>query len=153
MRRFMLAAGVACAVLLNSHVGAQLNTPNTVGGTTMPGQVVGQYRGQVQPVGQKLPAVAPQVGQPVTANAMQRPFDPNRPFDAFKGTNIDPKSVVAPLVGPNGQQVTPPDALDQLSAKIKAFFVRTPPPERPPFAPGILRRNRERHQQMMWRRD
>ena len=155
MRRFTLAAGVACAVLLNSHVGAQLNTTNTGAdvGTTMPGQTVSTYRGgPVTPVGQRLPAVAPPAGQPITGNAMQRPYDPNRPFDAFKGTNIDPKNVVAPLVGTGGKEFTPPDALDKLSEKIKAFFVRTPPPERPPYAPGITRRARERAQ-MMWRRD
>jgi hypothetical protein len=48
--------------------------------------------------------------------------------------------------------VTPPDALDKLSERIKAFFVKNPPPPKPPYTPGITRRARERHD-MTWRRD
>ncbi|MBN9117675.1 MAG: hypothetical protein J0I06_00640 [Planctomycetes bacterium] len=144
MRRFLLAAGVACAVLLNGPVDAQFNT-------TMPGQVIGSYQGNVVPVGQRLPSAAPQAGQSITANAMQRPYDPNHPYDVFKGTNIDPQNVVAPLVA-DGRQYAPPDALDRLSERIKSFFVSNPPPPRPPYAPGITRRTRERIQHM-WRRD
>lgn len=156
MRRFLIAAGVACAVLLNSHVGAQLNTTSSDPGLSMPGQAVSTYRGgPVAPVGQRLPAAAPPAGQPIAnANAMQRPYDPNRPYDAFKGTNIDPNSVVAPLVGADGLPIGPPDVLDKLSDRIRAFFgTLKPNPPRPPYAPGISRRNRERAQQMMWRRD
>jgi hypothetical protein len=165
MRRFTLAAGIACAILVTSHVGAQNTTApgGTVSGSTsqigsgstlpsMPGQVVGSYTGQAFPVGNKFPNAAPQAGLPITANAMQRPYDPNHPYDVFKGTNIDPKQVLAPLVGPDGKPVQPPDKLDVLSDSIKSFFVRTPPPARPPYAPGITRRTRERIQQM-WRRD
>jgi hypothetical protein len=151
MRRFALLAGVACAAVLVNSAGAQFNSP-TVGGSAMPGQVVGSYSGQVNPVGQRAPAAAPQAGQSITANAMQRPYDPNRPYDAFKGTNIDPKNVIAPLVGPDGKQMQQPDALDKLSEKIRAFFVRNPPPPRPTYAPGVTRRSHERHDQM-WRRD
>jgi hypothetical protein len=166
MRRLTLAAGIACAILLMNHVWAQnatapggtsssTTTTSAPGGTmmpTMPGQVIGGYRGQVFPVGNKLPVAAPQAGMPITANAMQRPYDPSHPFDAFKGTNIDPKQVLAPLVGPDGKQVQPPDALDKLSENIKAFFTRSPPPPRPTYAPGIARRNKERFHRL-WRRD
>ena len=150
MRRLLVAAGIACAIVLTNSAGAQ-NSSNP-GGFSMPGQVVGSYRGQVNPVGNKAPAAAPPAGQSITASATQRPYDPNRPYDMFKGTNIDPNSVVAPLVAPDGKQVTPPDALDRLSAKIKAFFVQTPTPPRPPYAPGISRRTKE-HIQHTWRRD
>jgi hypothetical protein len=147
MRRWVLAAGVACAVMLAHSARAQN------GGPAMPGQVVGSYRGTVNRVGQQVPQAAPAAGQSVTANQFMRPYDPNRPYDMFKGTNIDPKQVLAPLVGPDGRPVEPPDALDKLSDKLKAIFTfgRTTP-ARPPYAPGISRRNRERHQQM-WRRD
>lgn len=155
MRRFLLASGVACAILLTHDAGAQFRTADTsAGSTTMAGgQVVGSYRGQVQPVGQQQPSAAPQAGQNVTANALQRPYDPMRPFDAFKGTTLDPRSVVAPLVGPNGEQLTPPDSLDQISARIKAFFIRpSAAPPRPNYTPGITRRSQERIQRL-WRRD
>jgi hypothetical protein len=141
---------MACAIVLTNSAVAQNTT--TSGGFSMPGQVVGSYRTVVNPVGNRLPAVAPPAGLPITANAMQRPYDPNHPFDMFKGTNIDPKTVIAPLTGPDGQQYSPPDALDKLSAKIKAFFVHNPPPPRPPYAPGITRRSKERIHRM-WRRD
>ncbi len=151
MRRLTLAVGVACAVLLTHSAGAQNNAP-TVSGTTMPGQVVGSYAGTVSPVGQKQPAAAPAAGLPVTSNPLMRPYDPSKPYDVFKGTNIDPKQVLAPLVGPDGRPVQPPDALDKLSDKLKAVFGFGTPPPRPPYAPGISRRNKERIQQM-WRRD
>lgn len=148
MRRFTLAAGVACAVLLTGHVGAQN------GGPAMPGQAVSTYRGgPVTQVGQKAPAAAPQAGQTITGSAGQRPYDPSRPYDAFKGTNLDPNSLVAPLVGPDGKPVGQPDALDILSERIKGIFgLLKPNPPRPNFAPGITRRTKERSQ-MMWRRD
>jgi hypothetical protein len=152
MRRVALAAGVACAVFLAGSAGAQFNTTST--GTTMPGQVVGSYTGTVNPVGQRLPAAAPAAGLPVTSNPLMRPYDPNKPFDAFKGSGIDPKNVIAPLVGPDGRPVEPPDALDKLSAKLKALFTfSSSAPERPPYVPGISRRNKERREQRMWRRD
>jgi hypothetical protein len=157
MRRFMLAAGVACAVLLNSHVGAQLNTSSTNSGAPgMPGQAVSTYRGgPLSQVGQRLPAAAPPIGQPIAnANATQRPYDPNRPYDVFKGTNFDSNSLVAPLVGPDGRPMDPPDVLDKLSDRIRSILgMLKPNPPRPPYVPGISRRNRERAQQALWRRD
>ena len=146
MRRVMLAVGVVCAVGLTGRGTAQNAGPG------MPGQVVGSYTGSVNPIGQRLPSVAPQAGLPVGANQNMRPYDPNRPYDMFKGTNFDPSSLVVPLTGPDGKPVTPPDALDRLSDKIKAFFVKNPPPPPPPYTPGITRRARERND-MRWRRD
>jgi hypothetical protein len=123
------------------------------GSPTMPGQVVGGYTGTVNPVGQKAPAAAPAAGLPITSNPMIRPYDPNNPYAAFQGTNIDPKLVRAPLVGPDGQPIKPPGAMDRLTDQLKALFgVMPSPPQRPPYAPGISRRNKERINHM-WRRD
>ncbi|MFM8272129.1 MAG: hypothetical protein ACKODX_07310 [Gemmata sp.] len=150
MRRAVLAAGVLCAVGLTGRGTAQNSSP--AAGAAMPGRVVGSYSGQVKPVGQQAPAAAPQAGQSVTANAMRRPYDPSRPYDALKGTGLDADSLVAPLVGPDGKPVGQPDALDRLSEKIKAFFTPTAAPPRPPYVPSIGRRTRERNDHM-WRRD
>src|SRR5205823_1262265 len=87
MRRFTVAAGVACAILLTSHAIAQFNSTSassstgTVGGTTMPGQMVSTYRGQVSQVGERAPSAAPQVGQSIAGSGMRRPYDPTRPYD------------------------------------------------------------------------
>lgn len=149
MRRVVLAVGVLCAVVVTGRGTAQNGSP----GIATPGQIVGSFNGPINPVGNKLPSVAPPVGQAITANAQQRPFDPNKPYDAFKGSSFNPDDLVAPLVGPDGKPIEPPDALDRLSDKIKAFFVKTPPPPpRPPYTPGISRRNKERRE-MLWRRD
>jgi len=153
MRRFTLAAGVTCAILLSAEVGAQNGT--TGGGSTMPGQAVSKFRGgQVSQVGQRAPAAAPQVGQTVAGSGVrQQPYDPTRPYDQFKGTNIDPNSLVAPLVGADGKPVGQPDSLDILSERIKAIFgVLKPNPPRPAYAPGVSRRSNERAK-MLWRRD
>lgn len=153
MRRFLIAAGAACAIMLAGHAGAQ----NTGGfGTSMPGQAVSTYRGgPLSPVGTRLPDAAQPVGQPIAnAGATQRPYDPSRPYDMFKGTNIDPNSLVTPLIGADGKPVDPPDVLDKLSDRIRSILgMLKPNPPRPPYAPGISRRNRERAQQQMWRRD
>ena len=149
MRRFTLAAGVGCAIFLSTEVGAQN------GGGAMPGQAVSSYRGgPVSQVGQRAPAAAPQVGQSVGGNGVrQQPYDPSRPYDQFKGTNIDPNSLVAPLIGADGKPVGQPDSLDILSERIKAIFgVLKPNPPRPMFAPGVSRRSNERAK-MQWRRD
>ena len=118
----------------------------------MPGQTVGVYRGQVNPVGTKAPAAAPQAGESIGGPGQSRPYDPTHPYDAFKGTNIDPANVLVPLVGPDGKPITPPDGLDRMSAQIREFFTRTPPPPRPPYTPGITRRTKERAEHL-WRRD
>jgi hypothetical protein len=162
MRRFSLAAASAFAIMLMNHLNAQ-NTTTTSSTTTsfpgsgstlptMPGQVVGSYREQTFPIGNRFPNAAPQAGLPITANGTMRPYDPNNPYSIFKGTNIDPKQVLAPLVGPDGKPMDPPDGLDSISASIKAFFTRHPPPPRPPYTPGITRRTRERIHNL-WRRD
>ncbi len=119
----------------------------------MPGRVVGTSSIKTAPVGKQQPAAAPQAGQSITQNAMQRPYDPNRPYDAFRGTNINPKTVVAPVIGPDGKAIVAPDKLDELSSKIRSLFGLTPAPPRPAYAPGITRRSQERIQSRTWRRD
>lgn len=147
MRRLLVAAGAACAVLAAGHAVAQ--------NVSMPGQVVGSYTGTVTPIGQRQPAAAPPAGQPITSNPLMRPYDPAHPYDAFKGSGLDTNSIVAPLVGADGKPVGPPDALDVLSERIKAVLgMVKPAPPRPPFAPGVLRRNHKRAEnRMLWRRD
>ncbi len=148
MWRFTAAAGVACAVLTADTAFAQY------GGLAMPGQVVGSYSGNVRPAAQRLPAAAPPAGLPITSNPMMRPYDPAHPYDMFKGTNLDASLITAPLVGLDGKPVEPPDALDRLSEKIKSLLApMMPNPPRPPFAPGIIRRKKERIENRMWRRD
>ncbi len=148
MRRVVLAVGVLCAVGVTGRGTAQNGAPNA-----MPGQVVGGYRGQVNPVGKQLPQAAPQAGVPVAENALQRPYDPNKPYDAFKGTGIDPKTVLAPLSAPDGKLIAPPDALDQLSDRIRAIFGgNKAAPPRPAYTPGVTRRGQLRNEHM-WRRD
>jgi hypothetical protein len=150
MRRLTLAAGAACAVVLIGPLGAQNSND-----FTMPGQIVGGYTGSVNPVGTRAPSAAPAAGLPVGQNALQRPYDPNRPYDQFTGTGIDPALLRAPLVGPDGREVAPPGPLSDFLARVKAVFVKNPPPpdRTIPYAPGISRRNRERADQRMWRRD
>lgn len=148
MRRYALAAGVACAL-----VGLPLGAQNPAF-TGMPGEVVGRYTGSVQPVGARAPSAAPPVGTPVGNNVMQRPYDPNRPYDQFIGTGIDPSQIRAPLVGPDGTEFKNPGPLDAFIARLRSVFVKNPPPQRTiQYAPGISRRNRERAEQRMWRRD
>ena len=89
----------------------------------------------------------------VGGNGNGRPYDPTRPYDAFKGSGIDPSTLVAPLIGPDGKPVQPPDALDRMSERIKSFFTGFLPESRPTYTPGIYRRSRERAEQRMWRRD
>ena len=158
MRRGSLAAGAACAVLLTAPVGAQLPSTTAPVNSAMPGLVVSNFNGNsfgtaAPTVGRQFPAAAPQAGQQIGTNPLLRPVDPNRPYDIFKGTNIDVRNVAAPLVGPDGKQYQPPDALDRLSQKIKDFFRLNPPPPRPNYTPGIVRRKKERIEERMWRRD
>ena len=99
-------------------------------------------------------AIEVPAGLPVGQNAHQRPYDHNRPYDQFVGTGIDPSLLRAPLVGPDGREVAPPGPFADFIARVKSVFVKTPPPQRTiPYAPGISRRNRERAEQRMWRRD
>ncbi len=148
MRQLLLAAGALCAAGVLAHATAQ-NQP-------MPGQVVGTTFGSTtfHQVGTQFPQAAPRVGKPVNVpedTPLMRRYDPNRPFDAFKGTNIDPRSIVAPVQGVGDQT-----ALERFYDKVKSAFGITPRGTTPPppnVTPGIFRRNRERARERMWRWD
>jgi hypothetical protein len=123
------------------------------GGPSMPGQIVSKGF-NLKPAGMRLPAAAPQAGTHISS-PLTKPYDPNRPLDVFKGTNIDPKSVVAPVSGVPGTQQ--PDLLDRINSKlgsVTSFFRPSSPVQaRPMITPGIFRRNRERTMQRNWRAD
>lgn len=148
MRHLGVAAAVA---LLAGSAAGQSAAP-----AAMPGQVVGSginLKPVGNPVGQRLPS-RDELKQ--LENPLMRAYDPSKPLDAFKGTGIDPKTVVAPVAGfpMTGDD---PNLLERLYTKIGTVtgFLKTSPvvPQRPTFTPGIGRRNRERAEQRMWRRD
>jgi hypothetical protein len=97
-------------------------------------------------------AAAPPAGSPV-GNALSRPYDPARPLDVFKGTGLDPKSLVAPVapMGGGGE----PNLLDRLYQRLGSAtgFLKPSTPPRTTYTPGIARRNRERAAARMWRKD
>jgi hypothetical protein len=150
MRQLLLAAGAVCAAAGAACWAA--GEANTV----MPGQAVGtgfnfnSVGTQFQPAGSK-------VGQPLNVPAdtpMMRRADPKNPFDGFRGTNLDPKSIVAPVPGVGDQ-----NALERLYNRMKSAVGLAPKPSLAPaqnVTPGIFRRNRERTKEakdQMWRRD
>jgi hypothetical protein len=121
----------------------------------MPGQVVG--------TGVTLNPAGTQIARAVPArddikkldNPLMRPYDPSKPFDVFKGTNLDPTSVVAPVPGfpMTGQD---PNLLQRLYTKIgtvTGFITPSTPVPRPTYTPGLSRRNKERAMERTWRRD
>lgn len=162
MRRLLavaaLGAAAGTAPAQSGTVTGGVTTTRLGGGgapASMPGQVVGSgfnLAGSApQPVGKMLPPA----GDPLS-----RPYDPSRPLDVFKGTGISPNQVIAPITA--FPPVPGPDKnlIDRLYDKLDAalnvnFFARKPEPVAAPpnVTPGIFRRNRERVQERMWRRD
>jgi len=144
MRRLMLATGVVCAVaVLTDLAGAQVNT--------MPGQVVGNGYGTTV-VGQPTPKAAPPAGQPLglpSDTAMMRRYDPNRPYDSLKGTNLSRDQVIAPTGGATNETIW---------TKVRSLFGYGKPPvqlapQHSTYIPSLSRRNRERAEAKQWRRD
>ncbi|VTT99679.1 unnamed protein product [Gemmataceae bacterium] len=144
MRRHVaVAAGVVCAAaVLADFAGAQ---------NAMPGQIVGSGYG-TNVVGQQVSKAAPVAGQPLglpADSAMLRAYDPNRPYDALKGTNYTPDQVRAPIPTPGGNKT--------ILQTIKAIFIKEKPPAPPvqqsTYFPSLSRRNREREEAKQWRRD
>jgi hypothetical protein len=148
MRQLWLAAGAVCAL-------AGFANPASGQVNTMPGQVVGTTVNfnNLTPVGQKLPRVGTPVGQPLNMPAetpLLRRYDPNRPYDVLKGTNLSTSQIAAPVVGIGDQS-----ALEKFYDKLKGIIGLAKPGEfrAPNYTPGIGRRNRERAEERMWRRD
>jgi len=145
MRQLLLAAGVLCASALLAHWAAAQNQ------TAMPGQAVGSTF-KFQPVGSAFPQAGTKLGQPLNLpqdSALMRRTDLNNPFDGFRGTQLNPKNVIAPVPGAG-------NALERFYDKMKAavgIAPKAPPPRPNNVTPGIFRRNRERAKEMMWRRD
>jgi hypothetical protein len=148
MRQLVLAAGAVCAAAGLAVVGLAQDQPNV-----MPGQVVGTGF-TVGGVGKQIPKAAPRAGQPINVPAdseMMRKYDPSRPLDAFKGTNLNPNLVAAPIPSIGDQSL-----FDKLTAKLKSVVgMATPTPvnQRPTYFPSLSRRNKERAEERMWRRD
>jgi len=146
MRRLTSAVGIVCAVIaLMGFADAQVNT--------MPGQVVGTGYG-LGSVGNPVPKAAPPAGRPIGLpkdTAMVRRYDPNRPFDALKGTNLSRDQVAAPLSATGGD----PSLWDQMQMALgfkKHPQVKSATPASTYF-PSLTRRNRERAEAKQWRRD
>lgn len=150
MRRLLLAAGVGCGVWAGGPGAAQ-------NGPAMPGQTVGTTFN----LSQAGTPAAPKAGSPVGAKPgggagpLSRPYDPYRPLDVLKGTGLNADAVVA-TVSPFTSSNPQPDLIDKVYEKLNSvtrFF--KPKPEVPPptYTPGIARRNRERAEARMWRRD
>lgn len=145
MRRLVLAVGAACAA-----VGIGVAQQGL-----MPGQTVGTGY-TLNRVGNQVSKAAPPAADMIS-NPLMRPYDPTKPLDAFKGTGIDPKTVMAPI-GSGGYPGVPtnnPNLLERVWTKVYSAtdFFRPTPVTRPSYTPGIARRNRERAEARMWMRD
>ena len=142
MRQLVLAAGAVCAAAVGAgRADAQ--------GTTMPGQMVGTgLTYNLSPVGSQLGRAAPPAGEPINIPAdspLMRRYDPNNPYAALEGTSLTRDQIVVPL----GTELSMMDKLKSLIGMTKV--VQTQPQSG--YFPSLTRRNRERAEQRMWRRD
>jgi hypothetical protein len=156
-----LAAAAAVALLAGSAAGqsgsfGSLGPPGSTNNlpAAMPGQVIGSGI-NLNPAGTQIPrAVASRDDLKKLENPLMRAYDPSKPYDVFKGTSIDPKSVVAPIAGfpMTGQD---PNLLQRLYTKLGTVtgFIKPSPAPRPTYVPGLSRRNKERMMERTWRRD
>lgn len=149
MPRLLLTAGFVCAV-------TGLTGWATAQNASMPGTVVSNTTGeQMKLVGNELPQVAKPVGRPVNLpddNPLLRRYDPNNPYDSFRGTNLSVKSVVAPVNG--ASTAVEPNMFQQISKSVKSILGLSTLPSSPRiYTPGIYRRDRERVRERMFVRD
>ena len=165
MRRLLavaaLGAAAGTATAQSGTVTGGVTTSRTGNGSAMPGQVVGSgfnLAGSApQPIGTPLPPS----GTPLAAGMpASRPYDPNRPLDMFRGTGIKTNQMVAPISAFPPLLGQEKNLIDRMYDKLDAVFTYNPftrpteAPERPTnVTPGIFRRNRERFDDRMWRRD
>jgi hypothetical protein len=154
MRRNAIALGYTG--LLAGLAGAQVPPPAQPGQVlgspspfVMPGTPVG--RPLVHPVGVPITPAAPAAGQRVGTGPGGIPgaLDPRSPMPP--GQVIDLKNVIAPYPG----QPNPPKSVWDRMVEYWEELLNPPkimvaPPN---WTPGIGRRNRERAQERMWRRD
>ncbi|HEY3789405.1 MAG TPA: hypothetical protein VGL71_11150 [Urbifossiella sp.] len=150
MRTWLAALGATLAIATGAF--AQQSGPGF--GSNMPGQIVSTGYG-LKAAGIRLPSAAPQAGRSV-GSPLAKPYDPSRPLDVFKGTNLSANDVVAPVSGFPGLSQQP-NLLDRINSKIDSvtsfFKPSTPALTTRMITPGIYRRNRERAQERMWMRD
>src|SRR5438067_2211376 len=113
MRHVGVAMAAACAAgLCVGGATGQFSTTGNSGQAAMPGQVVGTPV-TLNPVGTSIPKATTPAGSPI-GNPLMRPYDPSKPYDVFKGTGIDPNSVVAPISGFPGFPTKDPTLLDRV---------------------------------------
>jgi hypothetical protein len=147
MRRFLSTALFVClAIMPMSRAMAQ--------SSIMPGAVVSNSSGDnIQPVGSELPRVANPVGKGVSQSMTNlRPYNPERPYDQFQGTNLNVKSVVTPANG--AMTNVQPTMFSQVVNTIKTIAgLNVKPTITPIFTPGIYRRDRERAHERMFVHD
>ena len=129
-----------------------LAQPARAQGPVMPGQVVGTgLTYNLAPVGSPVPRAAPPAGNPINIPAehpLMRRYDPNNPYAAFQGTNLSRSQVVAP--------VAPVGAAQSWLDRFKALLGTTGLPRSATpstYFPSLTRRNRERAEERLWRRD
>lgn len=158
--RHWMAVGAVCALLGQPDRGAaqygSLGPPGSTNNlpAAMPGQVVGTTL-NLKPAGTAINRAVPaRADIKKLENPLMRPYDPSKPYDVFKGTNIDPHSVVAPVAGfPGTGQDT--SLFERLANKLGAVtnFFHPSAPQRPTYTPGLSRRNKQRMMDRTWRRD
>jgi hypothetical protein len=154
MRRLGVAVA-ACALGLLARDGRG-QAPGTANKdqppAAMPGQIIGtplNMNAVGTPVNKAVPSRA---DLKKLESPLSRPYDPSKPLDVFKGTNLDPKQVMAPVAAfPQTPNQSLLDKLNDKFASVTSFF-KPSQPTRPTYTPGISRRNKERSA-MMWRRD
>ena len=150
MPRLLLTAGVVFALVGSAGQALAQNTD------VMPGAVVGSTGGdKFKLVGREEPRVGRPVGNPInlpTASGLMRPYNPANPYEAFQGTNLSAKSVVAPANGYPSN--VPTSAFDQFINTIKTIAgIDTKPMVQRVYTPGIYRRDHQRVQERMFVRD
>jgi hypothetical protein len=157
MRQLGVAAAVALLAGTAAGQSGSLGPPGSTNNlpVAMPGQVVGSAI-NLNPAGTPInPAVPSRADIKKLENPLMRAYDPSKPYDVFKGTNINPTSVIAPVAGfpTTGQD---PNLLQRLYTKlgtVTGFLTPSPPPLRSTYTPGLSRRNKERAMERTWRRD